>query len=61
MDAPILEILEIVKGDHMPADNPESFADDVEYYAPGYLAMEAEGRAAEFDPEVLLNAIKEDV
>jgi hypothetical protein len=52
MDVPILGILEIAKGDHMPAD-------DVEYYALGYLAMEAKGRAAEFDPEVLLNAIKE--
>ena len=30
------------------------FADDVEFYAPGYLAMEAEGRAAEYDFELLL-------
>jgi hypothetical protein len=42
MDSPILEILEIAKGDHMPEDNPEGFVYDVEYYVLGYFAMVAE-------------------
>lgn len=33
------------------------FADDVEFYAPGYLAMESERRAAEYDPELLLRRL----
>ena len=57
MDLPILEILELAKG-HYPSEfvSP-SLADDVEYYAPGYLAMESQGRAAEFDPEVMIEAL----
>lgn len=58
MDLPLLEILEIAKA-HYPSEfvSP-SLADDVEYYAPGYLAMEAQGSATEFDPEVLLEELR---
>lgn len=58
MDFPILKILELAKG-HCPSEfvSP-SLADDVEYYAPGYLAMESQGCAAEFDPEVLMEVLR---
>ena len=53
--APILEILgTALKEFRMTQVHSTRFADDVEFYAPGYLAMEAEGRAAEYDFELLL-------
>lgn len=58
MDAPILEILETALEERrMTRVDSTRFADDVEFYAPGYLAMESEGRAAEYDPELLLRRL----
>ncbi|PWY77483.1 hypothetical protein BO70DRAFT_430414 [Aspergillus heteromorphus CBS 117.55] len=48
MDAPILDILEtaldLCEMHQMDGDR-EQFAEDIELYAPGYLEMEAQGRA----------------
>lgn len=56
--APILEILgTALKECRMTQVDSTRFADDVKFYAPGYLAMEAEGRAAEYDPELLLRRL----
>lgn len=58
MDAPILEILETALEEcRLTQVNSTCFADNVEFYAPGYPAMEAEGRAAEYDPELLLRRL----
>lgn len=34
---------------------PGTFAEEVEYYAPGYLSLEAQGRAAEYDAITLID------
>ncbi|RJE18587.1 hypothetical protein PHISCL_09080 [Aspergillus sclerotialis] len=54
MNAPILDILDTAMKEGLTAYDRTRFAGDVEYYAPEYLAMEAEGRTAEYDPDVLL-------
>lgn len=55
MNDPIPEIFETVLEEHrMTHVDCTRFADDVEFYAPGYLAMEVEGRAVEYDLEFLL-------
>lgn len=41
----MLEILEIAKANYHSEFMSPSLVDDVEYYALGYLAMEAQGRA----------------
>jgi hypothetical protein len=53
INAPVLKMLETAKEEAFTAFNSPRLAEDVEFYAPGYLAMEAEGRAAEYDPAPL--------
>ncbi|KAL4966730.1 uncharacterized protein BDV14DRAFT_198538 [Aspergillus stella-maris] len=64
MDLPILDILTSAKeANQLDADtalcNREQWTEDVELYAPGYLALEAQGREADYnlsnlvDPESL--------
>ncbi|KAJ5470925.1 hypothetical protein N7530_008282 [Penicillium desertorum] len=50
MRPPVLKMLETAKEELFMAFNSPRLAKDVEFYAPGYLAMEVEGRAAEYDP-----------
>ncbi|PKX89657.1 uncharacterized protein P174DRAFT_515710 [Aspergillus novofumigatus IBT 16806] len=47
MDLPILDILEMVLGDR------DQWKEDVERYTPGFLALEAIGRGAEYDLNLL--------
>jgi hypothetical protein len=52
MDDPILDILDtaldLSEMVYMDVDR-DQFAEDIELYAPGYLEMEAMGRAEEYD------------
>lgn len=58
MDLPILDILcnaqaaNQLVGD-MPICDRDQWKEDVEVYAPGYLALEAAGRGAEYDLSLL--------
>ena len=58
MDLPILEILEIAKGHYQSEFVSSNLANDVEYYAPGCLAMEAQGHTTDFDSEVLMEGLR---
>lgn len=52
MDDPILDILETALDLSEMVDmdgDRDQFAEDIELYAPGYLEMEAMGRAEEYD------------
>ena len=52
MDDPILDILETALDLSEMVDmdgDRDQFAEDIELYAPGYLELEAAGRAAEYD------------
>lgn len=52
MDDPILDILETALDLSEMVDvdgDRDQFAEDIELYAPGYLDMEAAGRAGEYD------------
>lgn len=56
MDDPILDILETALDLSEMVDmdgDRDQFAEDIELYAPGYLELEAAGRAAEYDVERL--------
>jgi hypothetical protein len=52
MDNPVLEILETALdlSEMIGIDGEaDQFAEDIELYAPGYLELEAAGRAEEYD------------
>ncbi|OQE19298.1 hypothetical protein PENFLA_c019G06780 [Penicillium flavigenum] len=51
INTPVLKMLEIAKEveEAFTAFNSYRLAEDVEFYAPRYLAMEVEGRAVEYD------------
>lgn len=50
MDLPILDLLESVGGMTPPGvDYRKQWEEDVELYAPGYLALEAVGQGGEYD------------
>lgn len=56
MDDPILDILETALDLSEMVDmdgDRDQFAEDIELFAPGYLALETAGRAAEYDVERL--------
>ncbi|PWY93153.1 hypothetical protein BO94DRAFT_583393 [Aspergillus sclerotioniger CBS 115572] len=54
MDAPVLEILQKAWDDGLMRrfrpENPSQFPEKIDRWAPGYLALEAEGRALDYDP-----------
>lgn len=65
MNGTVLEMLESAKEVTKILD-PNHFASpglagDVEHYAPGHLALEAEGREAEYDEAPLIEALFEDI
>lgn len=58
MDLPILDILESgFENDYLDFEGDvDSWAEDIEKYAPGFLALEKEGKAAEYDIRNLVEA-----
>lgn len=59
MDLPILDILESVVGLNAPdLDYRKQWEEDVELYAPGYLALEAAGKGGEYDLNCLTAPIE---
>lgn len=59
MDLPILDLLESVGGMAPPdVDYLKQWQEDVEFYAPGYLAVEAAGQGGEYDLNCLTPPIE---
>jgi hypothetical protein len=56
-NAQILDILETARGVRPDSIKTPDFREAVEHYAPGYLAMEAQGREAEYDEAPLVEAL----
>jgi hypothetical protein len=52
-------MLEGAKEEASTAFDSSPFAENVEFYASGYLSMEAQGRVAEYDPAHLMEEFDE--
>ena len=59
INAPVLSMLEGAKEEASTAFDSSRFAENVEFYAPGYLSMETQGRVAEYDPAHLMEEFDE--
>jgi hypothetical protein len=59
INAPVLSMLEGAKEEAPTAFDSSRFAENVEFYAPGYLYMEAQGLIAEYDPVHLMEEFDE--
>lgn len=56
MNGSVISMLETARAVDPPDFRSPRLAEDVEHYAPGYLALEAQGREAEYDEAPLIEA-----